>query len=52
MNYRGHISLRRKFFKEIQYVGGGTAESIIVRFGGYRVEYMEVVENVLVIYVN
>lgn len=52
MAFRGHVSLRRKLFQGIQYIGGGSPEDIINRFGGYRVEYMEVIDNVLVIYVN
>lgn len=52
MNFHGHISLRKKGFQTVEYVGGGTPENIIDRFGGYRVEYMEVIDNVLIIYVN
>lgn len=52
MNYRGHISIRRRLFQETQYIGGGTSEYLIDRYGGYRVECMEVVDNVLIIYVN
>lgn len=52
MDYRGRISVRRKLFQGIQYVGGGSPEDIIDRYGGYRVEYMEVIDNVLVVYVN
>lgn len=52
MNFRGHIALRKKGFQTIDYVGGGTSESVIDRFGGYRVEYMEIVDGILVIYVN
>lgn len=52
INYCGHISIRRKLFQETQYIGGGTSEDLIDRYGGYRVEYIEVIDNVLIIYVN
>lgn len=52
MDYRGRISVRRKLFQGIQYIGGGSPEDIIDRYGGYKVEYMEVIDNVLVVYVN
>lgn len=52
MHYRGHISVRRRIYNETIYIGGGSADSIIDRFGGYRVEYMEVMDSVLIIYVN
>ena len=52
MDYRGHISLRRRLLGEIQYIGGGTSDAMIDRYGGYRVEYTETIENVLIIYVK
>ena len=52
MNYHGHISLRRKIFHGTEYIGSGNAERIIEKFGGYQVECMEIIDNVLIIYVN
>lgn len=52
MDYRGHISLRRRLFGKVEYIGGGTADAIVDKYGGYQVEYMETIENVLIIYVR
>ncbi len=52
MNFSGQISLRRRIYRDIIYVGGGNADLVINRYGGYKVESMIVVDNVLVIYVN
>lgn len=53
MNYTGHISIRRKIFggSDCIYVGGGKPKEIIERYGGYQVERMDVIDNVLIIYV-
>ncbi len=48
MNYRGHISVRRKLFNNVVYIGGGDAKSVTERFGGYEVESMEVMDMILV----
>ena len=52
MNFEGHISLRRKIFRDIVYIGGGCSQDIIDRFGGYKVDSMNVIDSVLIIYVN
>lgn len=53
MRYNGHVSLRRiDFHGEVQYIAGGTADSLISRYGGYKVEKITCIDNVLIIYVN
>lgn len=52
MNFKGQISLRRRIFRDVVYIGGGLSNDLIDRFGNYRIECMEVIDNVLIIYVN
>lgn len=53
MRYDGQISLRRRdFHGEMQYIAGGTAQKIIDRYGGYKVDKITCIDNVLIIFVN
>lgn len=52
MRFDGSISLRRRdFCGEVQYIAGGTADILIARYGGYKVDRMTCIDNVLIIYV-
>lgn len=51
MHFEGHISVRREIFREKVYLGGGDSETMIKRYGGYMIEKMEVIDNVLIIWV-
>lgn len=53
MHYDGHISIRKYGFDgKLIYIGGGTAEPMIQRYGGYKVDRITCIDNVLVIFVN
>lgn len=52
INFEGSISLRRDGFYGIQYIAGGSSDHLIKKYGGYLVIKSQVIDNVLVIYVN
>ncbi len=51
MHYNGHVSIRRRVGAEVLHIGGGRPEDMADRYGGYNVDSMDVVDNVLVVYV-
>lgn len=52
LKFKGHISLRRRSFYGLQYIAGGDSESLIGRYGGHKIVDSEVIDNILVIYVD
>lgn len=52
LKFKGHISLRRRSFYGLQYIAGGNPENLVARYGGYKVVGSEVIDNVLIIYVD
>ena len=52
IRYDGHVSIRRKLFSEIHHIGGGFSSEVIARYGGYKIDCVRIVDNVLIIYVK
>lgn len=46
------ISIRRKIPHSVEYLGGGYADSVIRRFGSMVIVDSNIIDNVLVIYVE
>lgn len=51
LKYEGNISIRRDILGGTHYIGGGDAESVLSRFGGYKIKNTKIIDGVLVIYV-
>ena len=51
LKFEGPLSVRRDILGETQYIGGGDAESILSRFGGYKIKKTKIIDGVFVIYV-
>lgn len=58
MNFRGRVSVRKRSFGELVYItGGDTREDYVMdmitrKYGNYTVAKSEIIDGVLVIYVN
>lgn len=51
LKYQGQISIRRRAFGQMTYIGGGYAADISNKYGAYQIEKTVIVNDVLVIYV-
>lgn len=52
IHYDGLVSVRRKILSEVVHIGGGSSAEVIARYGGYKIDFVRIIDNVLVVYVK
>lgn len=51
LKYQGQISIRRRAFGQMTYIGGGYSADVLNRYGAYQIEQTVIMNDVLIVYV-